>query len=207
MWLNPEKIIDIVVKISDSIGDFNLSSGICPFNPEIFDADTDGVSDPPVQSHGFRDSLLAALPAAAAEIIERRDPATITDTLNFECAPVFSTDTSGYISLPKDFLKLGSFRMSDWEIPLFNPLPATSLTRRLQDTQYPGLKARPSKPEIFIVPSPHGFRLEFFGCLSRDAFPAVASYIPRPAINDENLMFLPSDIFNDLIQNLINIKS
>lgn len=202
MWINPDHIIDKSIKISDSIGDFNLSFDIFPTPPEPFDEDTDRWPGPPLQSYGIRDRMLTDIPAVAKEIIEKREPASISDTLNFECFPVFYSDTSGYVNLPADFLKLGAFRMSDWETTAFNPLPATSLARRLQQTPYPGLKAHPSKPEIFLAPSPCGFRLEFFGCENREAYPVVASYIPIPEVNDKNLIFLPADILTELIKAL-----
>lgn len=93
--------------------------------------------------------------------------------------------SGGRILLPDDFMRLISFKMSDWAYPLYEAITPDSPKYRLQGSRYGGLRGNPQKPVCAIVPYPQGLMLEFYSCSGGDGVNvAMAQYLPEPYIND-----------------------
>lgn len=94
----------------------------------------------------------------------------------------------GFLELPKDFLRLVVFQMSDWSRPVFNPISEDSLEYTLQSSRFPGIRGCPQKPVAALVMHPIGLVLEFYSCSSGDsANVKKARYIPIPTISEGNI--------------------
>ena len=90
----------------------------------------------------------------------------------------------GFVALPRDFMRLLIFRMSDWERPVTEAISESDARYKLQFSRYKGIYGNPQKPVVAIVRRSEGKVLEFFSCKDSNAKVAQASYIPFPAIKD-----------------------
>ena len=72
--------------------------------------------------------------------------------------------TAGRISLPGDFLRLVSFKMSDWSYAVSEAISQTDPLYAQQFSRYGGLRGCPQRPVVAIVPRGTGLVLEFFSC-------------------------------------------
>ena len=91
---------------------------------------------------------------------------------------------SGHIMLPVDFLRLLTFRMSDWHRPVTEVITADSPLYAMQSSSYGGVRGNPERPVVAIVQHGAGLALEFYSCQSgRDAAVETALYVPRPAVS------------------------
>lgn len=93
---------------------------------------------------------------------------------------------AGYVILPDDFLRLVSFRMSDWQRPVTEPIVATDPAYLLQSSPYKGLRGCPERPVCAIVQRPVGLVLEFYSSYTPEAYIKQARYIPMPHISDDS---------------------
>ena len=93
---------------------------------------------------------------------------------------------SGWTILPNDFMRLVSFRMSDWERPVYSAILPEDPAYALQSSRY-GVKGNRQKPVCAIVMRPQGRVLEFYSCNGRDVHVSMAVYLPLPKIEDESI--------------------
>lgn len=93
---------------------------------------------------------------------------------------------SGWILLPDDFMRLISFRMSDWERTVYYAISPSDPVYKKQSSRYKGIRGNVQKPICAIVNRPEGKALEFYSCKSRNANVVFASYIPYPHIDDND---------------------
>lgn len=95
---------------------------------------------------------------------------------------------SGYILLPKDFLRLVTFQMSDWSRPVFDTItPDSPLYSRLH-SRYAGIGGNPQKPVVVLVNTSVGQTLEFYSCSGGSGVSIKqASYIPMPKIMGDGI--------------------
>lgn len=92
----------------------------------------------------------------------------------------------GYIYLPKDFLRLVCFQMSDWSYPIFAPITTDDPLYQRQFSRFPGIKGNPQHPVVALTPNREDLGLEFFSCTAgKDVYIKQALYIPIPKIVDE----------------------
>lgn len=92
---------------------------------------------------------------------------------------------SGHIGLPSDFMRLVSFKMTDWSIPVFYPITPDSPLYPMQKSRFGGIKGNPEKPVCAIVPGGSGSVLEFFSCKGRSSSVEAASYLPIPKVEED----------------------
>lgn len=71
---------------------------------------------------------------------------------------------SGYIPLPDDFLRLLSFKMSDWSHAVVECISEFDPRYALQHSRYDGIKGNPQCPVVALVSRSDGACLEFFSC-------------------------------------------
>ena len=96
----------------------------------------------------------------------------------------------GYMILPRDFLRLRVFRMSDWSRPIFEAISERDAQYSLQCSKWKGIYGSPEKPVVAIVGRNEGRVLEFYSCESDEATVVQGSYIPEPRIDDNGLIDL-----------------
>lgn len=102
-----------------------------------------------------------------------------------------SDKSSGYIMLPDDFMRLVSFKMSDWHRALFAAITPESPEYALQYSPFPGLRGNPQKPVCALVMHSEGMALEFFSCKDDEQTVAQAQYIGMPKLEDGKIDICP----------------
>lgn len=91
--------------------------------------------------------------------------------------------TGGWILLPDDFMRLVSFRMSDWTRALDEAAEAGSVSYKRQRSEYGGIRGSATKPACSLTMRPEGLALEYHGCRSVEAYVAEGVYMPLPTID------------------------
>ena len=94
---------------------------------------------------------------------------------------------TGWLWLPKDFLKLLVFEMSDWNRPVFDAIGSDSARYAQQKSGFAGVRGNVDEPVVAVVPRTNGMVLEFYSCDSEQAKVVNASYLPMPQIVDEGI--------------------
>ena len=91
----------------------------------------------------------------------------------------------GWILLPKDFLRLVTFQMSDWSRAVTAPISEQDPRYAMQQSRYPGVRGNPQKPVAAVVQQEAGKVLEFYSCAGgKGTHVKRARYIPLPKISD-----------------------
>ena len=94
-------------------------------------------------------------------------------------------DGKGFLILPRDFMRLVSFRMSDWERTVFEAITESDPEYALQSSRFKGICGNPEKPVVAVVRRSEGKVLEFYSCKSGNAILIQASYLPYPKIDPD----------------------
>ena len=90
----------------------------------------------------------------------------------------------GSIVLPRNFLRLICFQMSDWSRAVTEPISENHPKYFLQASRYSGIRGCPEKPVVAIVHTSVGLTLEFYSCISGEGVKIKkARYIALPAID------------------------
>lgn len=126
----------------------------------------------------------------AARLVEEGAAHYLLDTgKNLGGSVEWENDVAGYgagkLSLPPDFMRLVTFRMSDWYRPVTEAITEEHPDYPLQSSRYAGVRGNPQRPVVAVTHGATGLQLEFY-CSS--AGPgvrvSVAKYLPRPEVND-----------------------
>jgi hypothetical protein len=108
---------------------------------------------------------------------------------NFTSSGIFwngTNDTSGWLLLPNDFLRMVVFEMSDWERPAYNALTVDDPDYAKQRSRIKGIRGSVQRPVVAVAVRPEGKVLEFYSCNSRNATISKAVYIPMPEFDVMN---------------------
>lgn len=93
---------------------------------------------------------------------------------------------AGKVYLPSDFMRLITFRMSDWFKPVTEAITEDHPLYIQQSSRYLGVRGNPERPVVAIVHGAAGQVLEFYSC---SAGPGVrvhtARYLPLPSVNTD----------------------
>ena len=88
--------------------------------------------------------------------------------------------------LPKDFLRLVSFQMSDWSRAVTVAITDDNPLYSLQSSRFPGIRGCPQNPVVALVQYSDGLALEFYSCTMGDNVTVKKGlYVPIPKINKE----------------------
>ena len=93
---------------------------------------------------------------------------------------------AGRIPLPRDFMRLVAFRMSDWSRTVFSVVDVASPVYAMQHSRFPGIRGNPQSPVVAIVDSPVGLALEFYCCYGgKGVHVEDARYLPMPVVSED----------------------
>lgn len=90
---------------------------------------------------------------------------------------------AGFVILPDDFMRLLSFRMSDWERTVHEAIDDTDPRYALQSSRWAGIRGNPEKPVVAVVRRPVGLVAEFYSCRSEGAWLREGTYVAEPRID------------------------
>lgn len=91
----------------------------------------------------------------------------------------------GYTILPDDFMRLLTFRMTDWGRTVNEVITEDSPLYVMQSSRYPGIRGGPQKPVCALVLYPVGHVLEFYSCvMGENVTVRMARYLPYPSVKN-----------------------
>lgn len=93
-------------------------------------------------------------------------------------------ETCGYVKLPRDFMRLVMFQMSDWLYPVYNTLSAESPEYAKQKSPIKALRGSYDRPVCAIAARGAHKVLEFYSCKTNTATVTQCLYIPYCKIID-----------------------
>lgn len=134
------------------------------------------------------DDIIESKIAPAARIVETAAPVYLLDegepfgeSIGWDSEPGYG---SGHVVLPRDFLRLVTFEMSDWSRAVTAVITEDDPLYAQQRSRFPGIRGCPQKPVCAIVNRPIGMVLEFYSCTAgEDVFIRRARYIPMPKVS------------------------
>lgn len=143
------------------------------------------------------DEIIYAKLADAVRMVETEAPSFMLESgHDFGEDNVFiGEDGKGFVILPDDFMRLVSFRMSDWKRTVFNAIDETDPEYALQSSKWKGICGNPDKPVCAIVRRSEGKVLEFYSCLNASATVVQATYIPVPRIDQDGGIDVAQDCY------------
>lgn len=161
----------------------------------------ENVSSEPLASLGDLDTLtldeiLLSKVEDAARLVEEGAAHYLLDAGKPFGASVEWESQEGYgagkVNLPSDFMRLVTFRMSDWFKPVTEAITEEHQLYGQQSSRYLGVRGNPERPVVAITHGAAGQVLEFYSC---SAGPGVrvsfARYLPIPTIKDGSIDLCP----------------
>lgn len=90
---------------------------------------------------------------------------------------------AGRVNLPDDFMRLVTFRMSDWYKPVTEAITEQHPLYMQQLSRYAGVRGNPQRPVVAITHGASCQVLEFYSCQAGPGTRvSVARYLPLPTI-------------------------
>ena len=156
--------------------------------PLIMEGDTDTLTF---------DEIIYAKLADAVRLVETEAPLFMLESGHDfgECDTYIGEDGKGFIILPNDFMRLISFRMSDWRRTVHEAISESDPQYALQSSRFKGICGNPEKPVVAIVRRSEGKVLEFYSCNSNNATVAQATYLPIPRIDRDGGIDVAEDCY------------
>lgn len=106
---------------------------------------------------------------------------------------------AGYLALPDDFLRLISFKMTDWSYAVCEVVTQTSdiYVQQKSDT---GIAGNPQRPVVAVVQTPAGLVLEFYS--SDGGTVEYGQYAARPVFS-EDCVDISERLYDDVVEEII----
>ena len=118
---------------------------------------------------------------------------------NFGDAVYWRELESGWVLLPKDFLRLVVFEMDDWEQAVYQAISTDDPEYEKQHSRFKGIRGTAQRPVCSIGIRPEGRVLEFYSCKSTDANVRRAIYMPYPKIDEDGGVDISERCYNAVI--------
>ena len=130
--------------------------------------------------------------------------------VDFSASDVAWDDTergTGYVLLPRDFMRLVSFRMEGWQRPVSEPLTEGDAAYLAQSSPYLGLRGNPERPVCALVQRPVGLVLEFYSAPGGKAAMTQARYLPLPAIGDDSAVDICEQCYRAVVHQVASLAA
>ena len=113
---------------------------------------------------------------------------------------------AGKVNLPGDFLRLVTFRMSDWYIPVTEAITEDHPAYLMQSSRYGGVRGNPERPVVAITHGATGQQLEFYSCQGGPGVRVqVARYLPLPKVDSEGYIDLCPKLVRAVVYRLASM--
>lgn len=138
------------------------------------------------------DEIIRGRLEEGARIVERDAPAHLLDSGKpLSGSLTFDKEIGkgrGRMKLPDDYMRLVTFKMSDWERAVTEPITETDPRYGLQSSKHAGIRGNPERPVVAVVHEPTGLVLEFWSCEGGpDVTLQRGRYLPIPKIRDRGI--------------------
>ena len=156
--------------------------------PLIMEGDTDTLTF---------DEIIYAKLADAVRLVETEAPLFMLESGHDfgDNDTYIGEDGKGFTILPEDFMRLISFRMSDWTRTVYEAISESDPQYALQSSRFKGICGNPEKPVVAIVRRSEGKVLEFYSCKTEEASVAQATYLPIPKIDRDGGIDVAEDCY------------
>lgn len=144
--------------------------------PLIMEGDTDTLT---------LDEIIYAKLADAVRLVEMEAPLSMLESGHDfgDCDLHIGDDGKGFVILPRDFMRLLCFRMSDWTRPVYEAITESNALYGRQSSKWKGVCGCASRPVCAVVRRSEGLVLEFYSSRSGLATVAQATYLPYPIVD------------------------
>lgn len=106
----------------------------------------------------------------------------------------------GYVILPGDFMRLVTFRMSDWAMPVTGFITEDSPLYARMQSRYPGISGNPQAPVVAIVQDAANRILEFYSCAAGEGTHIrKARYLPYPKFDAAGGVEIPKYVYTAVL--------
>lgn len=143
------------------------------------------------------DEILRSKVEDAARLVEEGAAHYLLDAgKNFGASVTWENDVAGYgagrVNLPSDFMRLVTFRMSDWYKPVTEAITEDNPIYLQQSSRYAGVRGNPERPVVAVVHAEAGQVLEFYSCSAGPGVRvSVAKYLPLPTVKNGYIDLCP----------------
>lgn len=94
----------------------------------------------------------------------------------------------GRMQLPDDFLRLVTFKMSDWSRAVTEAISEEDPRYGLQSSRHAGIRGTPERPICALIQEPSGLTLEFWSCTGGSTVTLQRGrYLKRPKIEGDRI--------------------
>lgn len=94
----------------------------------------------------------------------------------------------GRMTLPDDFLRLVTFKMSDWSRAVTEAISEEDPRYGLQSSRHAGIRGTPERPVCALIQEPSGLTLEFWSCTGGSGVTLQRGrYIAQPRITGDSI--------------------
>lgn len=131
------------------------------------------------------DEIIMSKLADAVRMVEVEAPRHLLESGHDfgDCDLHIGDDGKGFVILPRDFMRLLCFRMSDWTRPVYEAITESDALYGRQSSKWKGVCGSASRPVCAVVRRSEGLVLEFYSSRSGLATVAQATYLPYPIVD------------------------
>ena len=144
------------------------------------------ITDEDIETLSLEALVRSKIEEAARRVEEAAPVHLLEEGHNFGDAIHWKDLGSGWVLLPDDFMRLISFKMSDWERTVYTAISVTDPIYQKQSSRYKGIRGNVQKPVCAIVKRGEGKALEFYSSKSEEAQVEQATYLPYPTIDADD---------------------
>ena len=179
----------MIVQVSEMVKDVRIAIDMNRTDEPLIDIDDEDTLS--------LDEIIESKLIDAVRLVESEAPAIMLESgHDFGKENVFlGKDGKGFIILPSDFMRLVSFRMSDWHRTVFNSIDESDPEYGKQSSKWKGICGSPEKPVVAIVHRSEGKVLEFYSCNDDKATVAQATYVPYKKIDEDGGLDVSEDCY------------
>lgn len=151
----------------------------------------------------IEDRVRTIAPGILSDLILSSPLDSLSDWKSFSGS--FKMDDNGVVtfSLPDDFLRLVSIRMSDWQTPVSLIIPMDSDKGKCQKSIWNGIRGTPSRPVVMEDFSSTGQRCLKLFTSGKNATLEIFLYMTRPVIDSSDSIEIPDRLYHSLLSQIL----
>lgn len=133
--------------------------------------------------------ILASIPRAVRNVHAVAPPDFLDDSCTKTSTGEVKWNTggkTGYVELDSDFLRFLSFKMSDWERTVYEPITPDNPLYAQQKSRWAGVRGTPEKPVCALSLIGGKAVIEFFSCKNQTAT-CDLRYVTLPAVSEGSI--------------------
>lgn len=158
---------------------------------EMNETDSELITEPDGETLTL-DAVIKRKLEEGARIVERDAPSYLLDSGKpLSGSMTFDSEIGigrGRMQLPDDFLRLITFKMSDWERAVTEPILEGDPRYLLQSSKHAGIRGNPERPVAAVIHEPTGLVLEFWSCTGGSEVTLQRGrYLPIPKIKENGI--------------------